>query len=586
MGQFFKMLFASVLGFFLAMLLLLFIFIGIIFSLGKSISSKSTVNVKANSILKLNLTGVIKEQSQENTFGNIYGNYTSVLGLNDILKSIKNAKTDDDIKGIYIPMGITTTTFANLGEIRQALIDFKSSNKFIYAYGEVVNQRNYYLASVADSIFINPQGGLEFSGLTTQIAFLKGMLDKLEIEPKIFYAGKYKSATEPLRLTEMSPENELQTTEFINDLYEEMIAGISKARNIDSSLVDSISDNLLIRKPEDAIAFRFVDGLAYEDQVLHSLLNRTGQKELKDLNFITVNKYKNVSSDDVISSLKDKIAVLYAEGDITIGKNRDGIGSVDYVKHIRKLTNDDKVRAVVLRVNSPGGSALASEVIWRELQLLKEKKPLIVSMGSVAASGGYYISCMADTIIAEPTTITGSIGVFGVLPNFTKFFNNKIGVSFDGVSTGKFSNLGSPLKEMTTEEGAIIQKEVLRTYDHFKYRVGEGRDMDTSLVHTYAQGRVWTGKQAIKIGLIDLLGTKQDAISIAAKAAGIEEYRTVEYPIKKDAFTELLEEIKDDQETKITEKYLGEYAGIFGTFEYLKTMSGPQARMPYDLIIR
>ncbi len=586
MSQFFKMLFASIFGFFIALFLVFLLLIGIGMSIGSSISKTETVSVLPNSVLKINLNTLIDEQSNDNPLAKLTGESATVQGLSDIIKSIHFAKTDDKIKGIYLSMGLAPTSYANLYEIRVALNDFKTSGKFIYAYGDVVSQHGYYVASVADSVFLNPQGYFEFAGMSSQTMFILGMLEKLEIEPKIFYCGKYKSATESLRRKDMSPENEEQTMAYLNDIYNEIVKGIADSRHISTATVDSIADNLLIRKPIDALQLGFVDGLKYEDEVLNLLKEKTAVAKDKEVSFIPLNKYKNVENIDGITSLKDKIAVVYAEGNIVQGKSNNDLGSDDFVKIIRKIRKDPKIRAVVLRVNSPGGSALASDIMWRELVLLKNEKPLIVSMGTYAASGGYYISCMADTIVAEPTTITGSIGVFGVLPNFAKFFTNKLGITFDGVMTGKFSDLGNPNRAMTDEEGSIIQNSVNITYATFLERVAEGRGTDTATIHQIAQGRVWTGNQALANGLVDVLGTKDTAIKIAALKANITQYRVVEYPKVRDAITQLLDDLKGDQEAQALQSKLGPLYPFYLQMQQLQTYTGVQARLPFEVVIK
>lgn len=585
MWNFIKMVLAAIFGFFIAGALIFLLFIGIIAGMSSSMSKKEKQDVKPNSILKLNINTEIKEQEVENPLGKLTGNATQINGLNNILEAIEYAKTDDKIKGIYIPMSYAITSYANISEIRNALLDFKTSGKFIIAYGEIADQKNYYLASVADSIYLNPSGLVEFKGLSSQIMFLQGALEKLEIDPKIFYCGKYKSATEPLRRKDMSPENELQTEQFMHDMYTEIISAVSISRKLDTTLVDSIADNMLVQEPEDAVKYKLIDGLKYEDEVLKMLASKTGIDEIKDLSFVNANTYGREALAKS-NSASDKIAVLYAEGDITSGKSKDGIGSEDFVKTVRKIKEDDKIKGVLLRISSPGGSALASDVMWRELKLLKEKKPLYVSMGTYAASGGYYLSCIGDTIVAEPTTITGSIGVFGVMANLSNLFNHKLGVTFDGVKTGKYSDLGNMFRDMTPEEEFIIQKGVNKVYADFKLRVSEGRGMDTAAIQQIAQGRVWTGKQAIKNGLVDVLGTKKDALNLLATKLGLKEYKLVEYPKKKDLLTEILADFKEEEETKSVRSLLGPYYNFYQTMQRLQDMDHVQARMLFEVDIK
>ena len=585
MWNFIKMVLAAIFGFFIAGALVFLLFIGIIAGLSSTMSKSEKQIVKPNSILKLNINTQINELEIENPLGKLTGEPTQISGLNNLIQAIETAKTDDKIKGIYIPMSFALTSYANLSEIRNALLDFKTSGKFILAYGEIADQKNYYLASVADSIYLNPSGMMEFAGLSSQIMFLQGALEKLEVNPKIFYCGKYKSATEPLRRKDMSPENELQTTEFINDIYSEIIKAVAASRKLDSAMVDSIADNLLIQEPEDAVKYKLIDGLKYEDEILKQLADKTGMDDIKDLHFVNANTYGREALANG-NNATDKIAILYAEGDITSGKNKDGIGSEDFVKMVRKVKEDDKIKGVLLRISSPGGSALASDVMWRELKLLKEKKPLYVSMGTYAASGGYYLASIGDTIVAQPTTITGSIGVFGVMANLSNFFNHKLGITFDGVKTGKFSDFGNMNRDMTPEEEFIIQKGVNKVYSDFKLRVSEGRGMDTAAIQQIAQGRVWTGNQAVKNGLVDVLGSKNDALKLLAAKAGLKEYKLVEYPKKKDVLTEILADFKEEEETKSMRSILGPYYNFYHTLERLKDMDQVQARMPFEVNIK
>jgi protease-4 len=582
---FFAALFASIAGFFIIVLLGFIIIAGIIASATKEDETK----LEANSILHLNLDYSISEKTSNNPFENFnFSTFesSSNLGLNDILKNIKKAKEDENIKGIYLDVSIMPNGVATTEAIRKELIDFKTSGKFVVAYAEVMTQKAYYLLSVADKIYLNPYGLIEFSGLNTELAFFKNMLDRLGIEVQIFYAGKFKSATEPFRLEKMSEPNREQITSYMSSIYTHYIKNISVARKINENLLDSISDNLLVRRAEDAKSFGLVDELAYYDVVLDDLKKRTGKKEDDKLVSVTLNKYDKAASKTKVDMKADKIAVLYAEGDIVDGKGEDSnIGSERVAKLIRKIRQDKDIKALVLRVNSPGGSALASEIMLREIELTKKKMPVIVSMGNVAASGGYYIACYADTIIAEPNTITGSIGVFGIVPNMQGFLNKHLGVTFDNVKTGKFSDLGSLVKPINEEGRSIIQHGVDTIYYKFKKRVSEGRGMTMEAVDEVAQGRVWTGVQAKEIGLVDVIGGMNEAITIAAYKAGLKNYRTKEYPESEEPFEKLFKSLKNDTEAYFIKSRLGEFYPIWERMQAVKEMNGIQARLPFEIVI-
>jgi protease IV len=455
------------------------------------------------------------------------------------------------------------------------------------AYAEVMTNKAFYLVSVADKIYLNPYGVVEFAGLNTELLFLKNMLEKLNIEVQVFYAGKYKSATEPFRYDKMSEPNREQVTAYLNGIYNHYLEKISESRKIPKSTLDSIADNLLIRRSEDALAYKMVDELAYYDVVLEDLKTRTGKKEEDKLSAVNINKYDKAPDSKKEEYKGDKIAVVYAEGDIVDGKGEESnIGSERVSKLIRKVRQDKNVKALVLRVNSPGGSALASEVILREVELTKKKMPVIVSMGNVAASGGYYISCYADTIVAQPNTITGSIGVFGLIPNMKGFFNNHLGITFDNVKTGKYSDLGTMVKPLTNEEKYIVQQGVDTIYYKFKSRVAVGRNMSLDEVDSVAQGRVWTGVQAKEIGLVDVLGGMDEAIAIAVYKAGIKDYRIKEYPEKEDPIEKLLKSLTGEAETYFLKIKLGDLYPAWKQFESLKNTKGIQARMPFDISVK
>lgn len=583
MKQFFKFVFASIVGFLISSIVILIIVVASITALVSS--SKTQIEVKENNILHVNLNLPITERSSSSPlddldFGPIKGD--KKLGLNDVLKSIKNAKDDSNIKGIYLDVSYLMTGFATIEEIRNALLDFKKSGKFVVAYSEVYTQGAYYLASAANKVYLNPQGILELKGLNSQIMFLKGALDKLDIEAQIIKVGTFKSAVEPLILDKMSDANRLQTTALLASLYNHITAGIAQSRKIPQDSVIAIANGLKSRSPQDALTYKLVDGLKYKDEILDDLKAKTNTDKDKNLNTVGVTDYaKNIINSN---SASDRIAVVYANGDINGGEgDENSIGSEGISRALRKARLNDKVKAVVLRVNSPGGSALASDVIWREVLLTKKAKPIIVSMGDYAASGGYYIACAADEIFAEPTTITGSIGVFAIIPNMKGFFNNKLGITFDGVKTGEFADLGNVSRPLNNAEKLILQNEVNRTYNDFTKRVAEGRKLTQTYVDSIGQGRVWTGEQAIKLKLVDKLGHLDDAIAAAAKKAKLKDYKLVNYPEIKSGLMGLLSSSDEKIKTYFVKQELGASYQYYQKIKEVSSMKGLQAKLPYEI---
>jgi len=506
MKQFFKFVLATIVGVVLITVILVLVVIGII-----SASGDKTIEVEPNSVLHMAFTNPITERTPNNPLAGLSFlglDKDKSTGLNDILANIKKAKTDTNIKGIFLDESYMVSGQATTEEIRNALIDFKKSGKFIIAYSEIYTQGFYYLASVADKVYMNPKGIFELKGFNSEVTFLKGALDKLGIEVQIIKVGTFKSAVEPLFLTKMSDANRLQVTSYLGSLYDHFLTGISKSRGINKDSLFNYANNGRVQLPEDALKLKLIDGLKYKDEILDDLKARTNTEKKNDLNSIELADYTKSSADndnkDEATSSKNRIAVVYASGEISGGEGDDNtIGSERISKALRKVRLDNKVKAVVLRVNSPGGSSLASDVIWREVMLTKKVKPIIVSMGDLAASGGYYISCAADSIIAQPNTITGSIGIFAILPNMQKLFNDKLGVTFDGVKTGKYADLGDISRPLTPDEKLILQNNVNRGYDDFTKAVAEGRHKTQAYINSIGQGRVWTGEQALKNGLVD-----------------------------------------------------------------------------------
>ncbi len=586
MRQFFKFLFASMLGFVLGSILLIFILVGIISAAVNSFDDEKVTDVKSNSMLFLDFEKPIVDRASKNPFENInFNTFESdpSVGLNTILESLHKAKEDKNIKGIYMELSTINSGIATVEEVRNALLDFKKSGKTIISYSEVYTQKSYYLASVADKIYMNPQGAMELKGLAAEIMFYKGLLDKIEVETQVIRHGRFKSAVEPFILDKMSNDNRLQTRGFMQSIWNFMLNNIASSRKLNFDELNTLTNNFSIREPEDAIKYKLIDKLVYKDEVLEELKKLTGVTKKEDNpQLISLSKYSKGPSLEK-KSLKDaQIAVIYASGEIESGEGAsDKIGSETVSKAIREARLNDKIKAIVLRVNSPGGSALASEVIWREAELANKVKPVVVSMGDVAASGGYYISAASRKIFASPNTITGSIGVFGLIFNAQKMLNNKLGITIDTVKTNRLSDFGSMSRALTAEEKQIFQQGVEKVYDTFTKRVADGRKMKQANVDSIGQGRVWSGVEAKNIGLIDEFGGLNDAIAAAAKMANISKYRTIELPKQKDPFTEILSELGNEAETKYLNYKLGDEAKYFNKTQELLKMQGIQARLPY-----
>ncbi|MBK6398771.1 MAG: signal peptide peptidase SppA [Bacteroidetes bacterium] len=589
MKQFFKFMLASVAGFFIAGFLIIIFIITIVSSMIGGLKENDKVKISEHSVLQINLEGPIKERTPKNPIEDIGLTGISInkgLGLDDILKSIEAAKTDSKIDGLFINLNSLQTGIATVEEIRNALLDFKTSKKFIYAYSESYSQGEYYLASLADKIYLYPEGDIDFRGFRAELMFLKGTLEKLELQPEVIRHGKFKSAIEPFILDKMSPENREQTQKFISSLWNQFVKDIAESRKLSSEEVQKVADNLGARSGQDALDAKFVDQLAYYDEVLDDLKKKTNLDSDDKVKFVDLKKYSH-SLPAIKEFSAKKIAVVYANGEIVSGKGSDDqMGSEKIAEAIRKARLDTTIKAIVLRVNSPGGSALASDVIWRETILAKKAKPLVVSMGDYAASGGYYIACAADKIVAQPTTITGSIGVFGLLFNAQKMFNNKLGITFDSVRTGKYANIGSTFYPMTTEERAIIQESVEKIYDTFITHVSEGRKMDKSAVDSVGQGRVWSGTDAKALGLVDEIGGLDAAIEIAAKLAKLDKHRTISLPEQKDFMKQIMEDFGEEAKISAVKNELGAAYTYYNEVESLVNMEGVQARLPFSITIR
>lgn len=573
------------LGTIITLFLAFLILMGIIVS---AISStKEEVKISDNSILHIKFEGIVNDRSSNNPFeGFDFNNMKNKteLGLNDILKTLKKAKDDPKIKGIFLDLSDIQFGVATLEEIRNELKEFKKSGKFIYSYSETYSQKAYYLATVSDVIALNKEGSIDFHGLGAELMFFKGLLKKLDVEMQIIRHGKYKSAIEPFMLDKMSNENREQTRQFLSGIWEHIVGEISQARKISVDQLQNIADSLLIQTPEDALKYGFIDKIAYKDEVINDLKTKSGIDDKKDLELVTLLKYKEADpAKKEIKFTKNKIAVVYAVGSITGGEGNDAvIGSEKISKAIREARIDSTVKAIVLRVNSPGGDALASEVIWREVVLAKNTKPVVVSMGDYAASGGYYIACGATKIVASPSTITGSIGVFGMIPNMQKLFNNKLGITFDTVMTNKNAITVSGTRPLSTYQEKVIQNQIERIYKTFITHVAEGRNMSVEAVDNIGQGRVWNGYDAKKIGLIDEFGGLDKAVEIAKTLAKVDEYKIIEYPKQKEFFQQILDELKGEEaKTKLIKSELGDNYIFYKTVQNINNMKGLQARIPY-----
>ncbi len=560
--------------------------------------STSDVSVKDNSVLKISLTADMPDKVTDGmSFDFMSMTPINQLGLNDALKSIEMAKTDDRIKGIYLDMDGASAGTATIEELRNKLIEFKESGKFIISYATAYSQFGYYLASVADEVYVNPQGGMSWQGMCSQIMFYKNVLEKLGVEMQVFRHGQFKSAVEPYICDKMSPANRKQYSVLLNSIWGKVCKGISEARGISVEDLNMYADSLSLRKAQDAVTLKFADAVKYYDEVIDELKAKSGfDGKDKDM-FIDLEKYAKASVPNVKENKsKNEVAVLFAEGEIVDGNGGKGqMGGDKIAEELRKIRENDDVKAVVLRVNSPGGSGLASEVMWREIQKVKQAgKPVVVSMGNLAASGGYYISCSADYIFAQPTTLTGSIGVFGMFPNLQGLVTDKIGLTVDTVCTNAHADFGSTMRPVTEMEYNYVQQSIEDFYDTFLTRVFDGRKgkgaeghvlSEKALVDSIGQGRVWAGADAIEIGLVDELGGLNDAVKKAVALANLSDnYKIVEYPAKKEWFETLSEQF--DISTRIMKSELGENYIYYQNAKRVAETSGIQARMEHDIVIK
>jgi len=588
MKQFLKFTLASILGVMIAGLLLLFITIGIITAM-VSVSDEPD-QISGNSVLIMKFDHQIVDRARKNPlegldFGMFQGGKT--VGLNDILDCIRKAKTDDNIKGIYLNPTDIEAGMASVEEIRSALKDFKTSGKFIYAYGEYLSQKAYYLVTVADTLALNPQGSVDFRGLGGERTFYKKGLEKLGVEMQVVRHGKFKSAVEPFLLDKMSDENRLQTETYLKSIWNEMLMDISASRKMGFDELNDIADKVAtFRKADFAKQKNLVDRLKYKDQVIDDLKKLTGTSEKDDVKAIDIIKYIKVPEQHAQKSMaRKKIAVIYASGTIDANVSGDGIQSEEFSRTIREARRDSSIKAIVLRINSPGGSAYGSEVIWREVKLAAATKPVIASMGDVAASGGYYIAAAANTIMADRTTITGSIGIFGMIPNVQKLMTDKLGITTDVVMTNEHSDMISIIRPMSAFERDLMQQTIEEGYNTFITRVADGRKMEKSAVDDIGQGRVWAAPNAKEIKLIDAYGGLTEAIELAKKMAKLDNFRIVNLPKLKDPFAELLKEFSSSAKAGFMKDELGESYKYYEQLRGLISQKGILARMPYDIDI-
>ncbi|MBL7834166.1 MAG: signal peptide peptidase SppA [Cyclobacteriaceae bacterium] len=589
--NFFKTFLASCLGSLVALIALVFILtmlmVGAVAGLVGGADEQVIVSDK--SVLHLNLDVQVTEQQAENPFAGLPfpGAEPSTVGLLPLKQAIENAKTDSKIEGIFLNVSYPMTGFATLEEIRQSILDFRKSGKWVVAYADAMSEGAYYVASAADKVYLNPEGDVEFNGLAVEVTFFKKMFDKLEIKPEIFRVGQFKSAVEPFMLEKMSPENKLQLTEMINSIYDHVLTRVSDARGMEKAKLKEISDKMLVRNARLSVEHGLVDSLLYYDQVLDELRGRLDLKDNAKVKFIKYNKYRK-SYTESTAVATNEVAVIVADGTIMMGTGDQGvIGGEAFSSEIRRARENDKVKAIVIRINSPGGSFVASDIMWREVNLAAQKKPVIASMGDYAASGGYYLAMACDTIVAQPHTITGSIGIFSVLFDASGLLNNKLGITFDDVKTGEYGDMVTISRPLTDAEKNVWQTRTEEIYETFTRKASEGRNMTQDDVKQVASGRVWTGTQAKERKLVDVLGNYNDAIEIAAKAAGVaNDYKVRLYPRQKPFFEEFMEGIEENSRVSAIKEELGSNYIYYQYWQEVKTLNGVQARMPFDLNIQ
>ncbi|WP_303310785.1 signal peptide peptidase SppA [Hymenobacter sp. BT730] len=584
MRQFLKYVLASFVG------LMLFAIVGFALLMGLVVALASAgeeVTVASNSVLEIKLDKPVTEQERRESFASMLTNKADNIGLDQIKASIRRAKTDEDIQGIFLNVEMAQAGMASLEEIRDALLDFKKSGKFVVAYNDMASEKSYYLASVADRIYLNPQGTLEFNGLSSETFYYTNLFKKAGIEPYIFRVGSFKSAVEPFFRENMSDSARLQTTSFLNSINNFTLSHVAAARGIEPARLKVISDSMLVHNAEDAKRLGLVTHLGYYDEASDFMKRKLKLEKKAKLSLVPLTDY--AKGLDEAEGGSNRIAVIYADGDIVTGKgSNSSIGSTRFAEAIRKARLDDKVKAVVLRVNSPGGSSLASDIIYREVVLTKKVKPIVCSMSDVAASGGYFIAMACDTIVAHPNTITGSIGVFGILPNIQPMLRDKLGITTDRVTTGKFSDIPTITRPLTAYEKAQLQKEVDRIYADFTTKAAQGRNMPVERLRRFASGRVWSGTEAKQRGLVDVLGSFDDALRIAARRAHLEkgDYRVMNLPRQKSFMESMFSNFNEEVRMHLVREEMGPMYPVYEQYKKLSEMSGVQARMPFELNIQ
>ena len=589
MKDFLKYTLATIVGIIACSIILSVIGILSFVGIAASAGTAATTTISNSSLFKLELKGTVNERVVENPFATLMGEEQAALGLNDILASIQKAADNDFIKGIYLEAGNISAQPASIEEIRNALVRFKQTGKFIVAYGDTYSEADYYICSVADKVILNPKGIVDWHGLASQTIYFKDLLDQLGVEMEVFKVGTYKSAVEPYTSTEMSDENREQITAYITSIWNNMVDNVSLSRGISAEQLNYYADQYMAFCPtEECLTAGLVDTLLYKDATRDYLKQLMNTDEDDRLEVVTLNEVKNIQKNVPLDKSGNIIAMYYAEGQIVDSPSTGMSTAPEIVGEkmcldLRKLRDDDNVKAVILRVNSPGGSAYASEQIWNEVVQLKAKKPVIVSMGDFAASGGYYISCAADTIIAQPNTLTGSIGIFGMFPNPHKLITDKLKLNIETVKTNRFADFGAMGRPFSTDERAIMQRYINNGYATFIQRCADGRGMTNADIEAVAQGRVWTGEMAQGLGLVDLLGDIEMAEEIAAGMAGIEDYTLISYPKEQSMLTMLLDQTKEDYIEARISKLAGKLQHELNLIYNIDSWSNLQARMPYEI---
>jgi protease-4 len=581
--NFFKLFFASCLGTVVGLIALFCLVVGFFAIL----SGDNKVAVAENSVLHLKLETPISELELEDPIAELFpGAGKQSHGLLQLIEAIRHAKTDNNIKGIYLNTSALSTGIASLQEIRDAIIDFKSSGKWVISYADNYSEGAYYLASAADKVYMNPEGELEFNGLASEVSFFKKLFDKLDIRPEIFRVGDFKSAVEPFMREDLSPENKLQLNSILNSIYGELLKGISESRSIPYDKLKEISDKMLVRNAAQAQSNGLIDGLFYDDQMKDELRAKLGLDAKKTIGLVSYSKYRKSFSNT--SASKNEIAVIVADGDILPGRGDQGIvGSTTIVDLVRKARNNDRVKAIIIRINSPGGAFQAADNMWREIKVAAGQKPVIASMSDYAASGGYYLAMACDTIVARPTTITGSIGVFSVLFDLSHFLGDKIGITSEEVKTGEIGELVTVTRPLSDIEKNIWQTKTNEIYDTFTRKAAEGRAMSQEDLKKIASGRVWTGVQAKENGLADVSGGFNDAVKIAAARANVaDDYKLRYYPQPKPLLEKLTTDWEENTRLKILQHELGEYYPWYKQWDRLRGYSGTQARMVFDFEVK